>query len=109
MGKLAIPPITDEEETRIQAGIAQDPDNPEWTEEDFRNARPFAEVFPQWAAEIRRSRGRPASETPRKIVSIRLDQDGTWSSVGIFWENWGTFYGSELAVDGAVWHQPEES
>lgn len=75
MPKLKLPPITDEEEARIQAGIAQDPDNPEWTEEDFRNARPFAEVFPEWAAEIRRSRGRPASDTPRKVVSIRLDQD----------------------------------
>lgn len=75
MPKLKLRPITDEEEARIQAGIAQDPDNPEWTEEDFRNARPFAEVFPEWAAEIRRSRGRPASATPRKVVSIRLDQD----------------------------------
>lgn len=70
-----LPPITDEEEARIQAGIALDPDNPEITEEEFRQMRPFAEVFPQWAAEIRRARGRPTSETPRKVVSIRLDQD----------------------------------
>jgi uncharacterized protein (DUF4415 family) len=75
MPKSNLRPITDEEEARIQAGIAQDPDNPELTEEEFRNARPFAEVFPEWAAEIRRSRGRPASDTPRKVVSIRLDQD----------------------------------
>jgi uncharacterized protein (DUF4415 family) len=72
---LELPPITDEEEARIQAGIALDPDNPEITEAEFKLMRPFAEVFPEWAAEIRRSRGRPPSETPRKVVSIRLDQD----------------------------------
>jgi uncharacterized protein (DUF4415 family) len=73
--KLDLPPITDEEEAKIQAGIASDPDNPEWTEEDFRNARPFAEVFPDFMESIRRARGRPAMEKPRKVVSLRLDQD----------------------------------
>ena len=29
-------------------------DNPEWTEEDFANAKPFAEIFPEWAASIKR-------------------------------------------------------
>jgi uncharacterized protein (DUF4415 family) len=72
--KLSIPPITDEEEARIQQGIADDPDNPEWTEEDFKNARPFAEVFPELAASIKRARGRPATERPRKVVSLRMDQ-----------------------------------
>ena len=37
-------PISDEEEASIQRGIAEDPDNPEWTEEDFKNAQPFADV-----------------------------------------------------------------
>ena len=32
-------------------------DNPEWTKEDFANAKPFAEVFPELAASIRRERG----------------------------------------------------
>jgi len=44
--KLA-PEISDEEEARIQAGIAQDPDNQEWTEEDFKRARPAREVVPE--------------------------------------------------------------
>ena len=35
---------TDEEEIAIQAGIAADPDNPEWTDEMFARARPAAEV-----------------------------------------------------------------
>jgi uncharacterized protein (DUF4415 family) len=72
---LKIKPISDKEEARIQRGIASDPDNPEWTEEDFKNAKPFAEVFPELAASIKRTRGRPAMERPRKVVSLRMDQD----------------------------------
>ena len=70
-----VPPITDEEEARIQAMIASDPDNPEWTEEDFKNARPFAEVFPELMESIRRSRGRPVVEVRKQQVSLRLDPD----------------------------------
>ena len=50
-------------------------DNPEWTEEDFKLARPFAEVFPELAASIARSRGRPAAESPKRQVTLRLDAD----------------------------------
>jgi uncharacterized protein (DUF4415 family) len=50
-------------------------DNPEWTEEDFKHARPFAEVFPELAASIARSRGRPPVESPKKQVTLRLDAD----------------------------------
>ncbi len=50
-------------------------DNPEWTEEDFKNARPFAEVFPELAESIRRARGRPAVEKPKRQISLRLDPD----------------------------------
>lgn len=71
MPKRDLPPISDAEEARIQAGIAADPDNPEWTEADFRNARPFAEVFPEMAAAIRK-RG-PART--KEAISIRIDAD----------------------------------
>jgi len=51
-------------------------DNPELTDEDFRNARPFAEVFPELAESIRRNLGgRPKLDHPKQPVSIRLDQD----------------------------------
>ena len=50
-------------------------DNPEWTEEDFRKARPFAEVFPELAESIRRSRGRPVLDNPKKQVTLRLDDE----------------------------------
>ena len=76
--KTLVPEISDEEEAEIQAGIAQDPENPEWTEEDLKRARPFAEVFPELLKgieEMRRARGRPRLETPKKLVSLRLDQD----------------------------------
>ena len=49
-------PLTDEEEAVIQAGIASDPDNPELTDAQLASARPFAEVFPELAASIRRAR-----------------------------------------------------
>lgn len=47
-------------------------DNPEWTADDFRSARPFAEVFPALAEGLRRSRG--PQRAPVKVpVTIRLD------------------------------------
>ena len=82
-------PISDEEEARIQAGIALDPDNPELTVEEFRNARSFAEVFPELAASIKRVRGRPAMERPRKVVSLRMDQDvlDSFRATGKGWQS----------------------
>lgn len=67
--------ISDEEEREIQEGIAQDPENPEWTEEDFRNARPFAEVFPELAAKIRADQEaqRAGLSGTKQLVWIPLD------------------------------------
>ena len=44
--KFDLPPISDEEEARIQAGIARDPDNPELTAEEIAAMRPAREVLP---------------------------------------------------------------
>ncbi|HEV7253145.1 MAG TPA: BrnA antitoxin family protein [Mesorhizobium sp.] len=49
-------------------------DNPELTQEEMAQARPFAEVFPEWADQIRKA-GRPRLERPKKLVSLRLDPD----------------------------------
>jgi uncharacterized protein (DUF4415 family) len=49
-------------------------DSPEWTEEDFKNARPFAEVFPDLAEGIRRARG-PQKAPTKTLVSLRLSRD----------------------------------
>ncbi len=62
--------LLDAEEVRIQAGIAADPDNPEWTAQDFRRAKPFAKAFPT-LAKSRRGRG-PQKEPTKVAVSLRL-------------------------------------
>lgn len=49
-------------------------DNPEWEEEDFKNARPFAEALPELAASARRMRG-PQKSPTKKLVSLRLSPD----------------------------------
>jgi uncharacterized protein (DUF4415 family) len=51
-----------------------DEENPEWTAEEIRTAKPFAEVFPGAALAIRRSRG-PQKAPTKQMVSIRLDVD----------------------------------
>jgi len=58
-----------------------DEENPEWTAEDFRRAKPAAEVLPelfgaQSAAEmLQPKRGRPASANPKAHVNLRLDAE----------------------------------
>ena len=56
---MALPPLTDEEEAKIQSGIASDPDNPELTAEELASLRPFGEAHPDLAASIARTRGMP--------------------------------------------------
>ncbi len=68
-------PLTDEEEAEIQRMIASDPDNPELTEEQLAQMRPFKEVFPDLYESIQRSRGRPRVEKPREAVTLRVDPD----------------------------------
>lgn len=68
-------PLTDAEEAEIQAMIASDPDNPELTEAEIAELRPFREVFPDIAEAIDRKLGRPKAESPKKAISIRLDQE----------------------------------
>jgi uncharacterized protein (DUF4415 family) len=68
-----LPPLTDAEEAEIQAQIAEDPDDWISSDEEFAQAKPFAEVFPDLMASIRRARGRPPVAHPRKQVSLRLD------------------------------------
>lgn len=47
--------------------------NPEITAERLKAAKPFAEVFPDLAATIKR--GRPRLEKPKQQVTLRLDAD----------------------------------
>ncbi|MBL8554903.1 MAG: BrnA antitoxin family protein [Phenylobacterium sp.] len=51
-------------------------ENPEWTEEFFRRARPAAEVMgPAFMEKVRRKPGRPAVEAPKAPVTLRLDAE----------------------------------
>ena len=69
------PEISDEEEARIQAGIAADPDNPEITEEQFARMRPASEVLPpELYAKLVRGPGRPTSPGATRVpISLRVD------------------------------------
>lgn len=73
MAKLK--PISDEEEARIQAQIAADEDDEDATPEQLAEARPFGEVFPELAASIRRSVGRPRLENAKQPVTLRLSPE----------------------------------
>ena len=68
-----LPPITDAEEAEIQAGIADDLDNPEWTEADFRAAVPFRQAFPDLYAGWARDRASVEAGTALG-VSLTLDR-----------------------------------
>jgi uncharacterized protein (DUF4415 family) len=61
-------PFTDEDEARVQAEIADDPEAPEATDEQLAQALPFAEA-------MRRYVGRPRIANPKQQVSVRLDAD----------------------------------
>lgn len=65
--------LTDEERPRSNVVSPTAPTIPSGPK-DFRR-RPFAEVFPELAESIRRSRGRPAVESPKRRISLRLDPD----------------------------------
>ena len=75
MPKRQLPVPTAEEDAAINRGIAADPDTWEWTEEDFKHARPASEVFPDLVAEaLKRRRG--AQKHPTKVlVSLRRERD----------------------------------
>ena len=67
--------LADADEAEIQRQIAANPDAAEASNADMAQARPFAAAFPELAASIKRTRGRPAVENPRQHVSLRLDPD----------------------------------
>lgn len=81
-------PISDGEEARIQAGIANDPDNTELTDEQLAQMRPFQEVLPELRAALLRGRGRPKAEVTKVPVKLRLDPDvvEAFKATGAGWQ-----------------------
>lgn len=47
-------------------------DSPELTQEQLAQAKPFAEVFPELAANFRRRAGRPKLDDAKEAVTLRL-------------------------------------
>ena len=69
-----------------------DAENPEWTAEDFRKARPLVGVLPPAAvAAIRRYQGqRGPQKSPTKVmISIRVDRDvvAAYRATGAGWQS----------------------
>jgi uncharacterized protein (DUF4415 family) len=68
--------MTDEEDAALTPAAEADPDNPPLTDEQWGRMRPAHEVHPEFVAKwLRRKRGRPPLESPKKQVTLRLDQD----------------------------------
>jgi uncharacterized protein (DUF4415 family) len=68
-----------------------DDENPEWTAEETREARPFLEALPaQTAAAVRRSRGQrgPQKEPTKERISLRVDRDvvAAYRATGPGWQ-----------------------
>ena len=70
---------TPEENTRIDAGIAADPNSPELTDEWFATAQPAAKVLDAGVYKslvaMKRSPGRPRVEQTKVFTGIRLDAE----------------------------------
>lgn len=67
-----------QENRKINRGILQDAENPEWTPADFQNARAAKDVLPSalYASLVKRRGERGPQKAPRKLpVTIRVDPD----------------------------------
>jgi uncharacterized protein (DUF4415 family) len=68
-----------------------DAENPEWTAEEMRQARPLMDVLPKEAAEaIRRYRGQrgPQKSPTKELISLRVDRDvaAAYRATGPGWQ-----------------------
>jgi uncharacterized protein (DUF4415 family) len=92
MARKLIPP-TRAETLQINRGIAVDPDNPEWADEDFARARPAHEVLPppMYEAAVKRYRGQrgPQKRSAKKAVTLRVDPDvlASYKATGSGWQS----------------------
>ncbi len=64
----------EEEDRRITAAAEADPDNPEWTEEDFARAKPL-DAYPDLARIVRQGRPALPEDERKQRVTIYLDRD----------------------------------
>lgn len=69
-----------------------DAENPEWTPEEVRKARPLVDVLPKQTAEaVRRYRGQrgPQKSPTKELISLRVDRDvvAAYRATGPGWQN----------------------
>ena len=68
-----------------------DAENPEWTAEDIRRARPLMDVLPKETVEaVRRYRGQrgPQKRPTKALISLRVDRDvvAAYRATGTGWQ-----------------------
>ena len=68
-----------------------DAENPEWTAEEIRRARPLMQMLPKEAVEaIRRYRGQrgPQKSPTKELISLRVDRDvvAAYRATGAGWQ-----------------------
>lgn len=68
-----------------------DPENPEWTADEIRRARPLTSALPkETAAAIRRYRGQrgPQKKPTKDLISLRVDRDvvAAYRATGAGWQ-----------------------
>jgi uncharacterized protein (DUF4415 family) len=68
-------------------------DNPVWTKDAFKRARPAREILPELygratADEMLRPRGRPKTDNARVAISLRLPREtlARWKATGPGWQ-----------------------
>ena len=68
--------------------LAEVSDNPEWTAEEIRTAKPLSALMPELAGAIRRTRGAQKAPT-KQLISLRLDREvvDTFKAGGRGWQS----------------------
>jgi uncharacterized protein (DUF4415 family) len=63
-------------------------DVPELTDEELAQAKPFAEMFPELAASIKRARGKQKAPT-KVLISLRVDREvvAAYRATGVNWQS----------------------
>ena len=87
--KRVVAMLSDEDEARLQAEIAVNPDHPEMTDEELAAMRPASEVLPPALyAALTRPRGRPKAEETKVPVKLRLDRGAVdaFKATGAGWQ-----------------------
>ena len=65
-----------------------DEENPEWTDEMFAQSKPMTEVDPELVTISKRLRGRPKTDNPKILLSVRYSPEVVqfFKSTGKGWQ-----------------------